>query len=455
MPMGNLKAPDVDLIDYMRARYGYHFVKKGSAVKGPCPWDNEHHSGERNPNFRIWPDGQSWFCHCDGEGGRLWDLVAKDEGLPEFGAPGFDETIRFVCDVMNIEPEVVEDYTPDVTDRIRAVYRRIAQMLVPIELSDDNHHFQRGPNGAVYYRGLDVHSLRQRGIGMIPSGGLDSLYDEFGQSILDRAGLLIGSNQRLDWLQEGVVFVRKSHYGSPVAIAVRRYSEFTGYEITEGKYFKNKNHPAFSSGKYLFGYHQAQRAISKDASRLYIVEGEFDQVALSERGITNVVATGNGQLTEDHADVLRELDCEIFIVTDSDANGAGLSNSVRMAKRFWDLDFKFLRLPGTGVDPDDFVQENGTEAFEKLPYLTRLQMCMLGEKLDGDWTWRFKEQMTDQYMQWIVKNPSGYDERHINFIARLSGQSVSYLQSWLFWARNQSTLQTLQQSNRPVQVNVS
>ena len=55
------------------------------------PWPNEHAHGDANPSFSVFDEGRRWKDFATGEGGDVFDLVAKARGCDIAGAIRFAE----------------------------------------------------------------------------------------------------------------------------------------------------------------------------------------------------------------------------------------------------------------------------------------------------------------------------------------------------------------------------
>jgi DNA primase len=95
------------------------------------------------------------------------------------------------------------------------------------------------------------------------------------------------------------------------------------------------------------------------------VEGYFDLVALHNKSIHHVVAPLGTALTLHHVRMLSRLAPQAVLVFDGDE--AGMRAALRSLEFFLreKLPVRFLPLP-EGMDPDDFIKQEGKEAFMQL-----------------------------------------------------------------------------------------
>ncbi|MHB1100474.1 MAG: DNA primase, partial [Burkholderiales bacterium] len=123
--------------------------------------------------------------------------------------------------------------------------------------------------------------------------------------------------------------------------------------------------PLFEKGRELYGLFQARRAI-QDASKVLVVEGYMDVVALAQNGIHYAVATLGTATTPIHVQKLMRQSDHVFFCFDGDNAGRraawrALENSLSQLSDGKDISFLFLP---QGEDPDSFVRSRGREAFE-------------------------------------------------------------------------------------------
>lgn len=114
----------------------------------------------------------------------------------------------------------------------------------------------------------------------------------------------------------------------------------------------------------------------KREKQLILVEGLPDAAYVPSLGVKNMVATGQGELSSKHIEGLKIYEVEsIIIVFDNDTkDNKGEIGSIEKAKKAADLleknGIKSFILPphllSPFKDPDEYVQANGHEAFNKL-----------------------------------------------------------------------------------------
>ena len=123
----------------------------------------------------------------------------------------------------------------------------------------------------------------------------------------------------------------------------------------------------FEKGHELYGLYQAQKAI-RASQMVVVVEGYMDVVALAQHGVEYAVATLGTATTPFHVQKLLRLSEQVVYCFDGDLAGQraawrALENSLPHLVDGKRIGFLFLPKEH---DPDSYVREHGTEAFELL-----------------------------------------------------------------------------------------
>ena len=116
--------------------------------------------------------------------------------------------------------------------------------------------------------------------------------------------------------------------------------------------------------KHLFNLDKAKNEIRK-ANLVYIVEGYFDAIILSQQGIKNVVATCGTALSEHHLALLYRYCENIVLMLDGD--NAGMLASEKMLEKIKSNEMTGYRLVlPDNYDPDIFILEFGLDVFNQI-----------------------------------------------------------------------------------------
>lgn len=123
----------------------------------------------------------------------------------------------------------------------------------------------------------------------------------------------------------------KDAYGHVVAIVGRTL--LSDAERKEKRISKYKN-TVFTKGNYIFGLHENKEYIL-DADMVYVVEGQFDVIKASEKGMRNIVALGNSNMTAYQLAVITRYTNNIILLLDNDE--AGEKGRKRIMDKFGQL----------------------------------------------------------------------------------------------------------------------
>ena len=327
-----------------------HLRKAGANYAACCPFHNE-----KTPSFTVSPTKQFYHCFGCGAHGTAIGFLMEYSGL------GFVDAIKDLAGRVGLQVPDDESRPHDgpklhaLTDIMSRAARYYYEQL------------KRSETAIAYLRkrGVSGEIAQKFGIGYAPDGwqNLASAFDDYTISELQQAGLVIRNEQgRLyDRFRDRVMFPIMNQKGEIIAFGGRVLGE------GEPKYLNSPETPLFEKGREVFGLPQARSAL-RDKDTAIVVEGYMDVVALAQHGVGNAVATLGTATTATHVQkLLRQVDRIVFCF-DGDAAGrkAGwraLENSLEVLPEQKSIGFVFL--PET-EDPDSFVRNQGTEAFERL-----------------------------------------------------------------------------------------
>ena len=338
----------VDIIELI----GSHLPLKraGRNFRALCPF---HH--EKTPSFMVSPDKQIFHCFGCGEGGDVFRFVMKTERVE------FLDAVRSLAERSGISLPKEESFQGGKSSDTVRFYEAntLAQSYYrQCFLSKEGEAARR----YLAKRGLQEKTLEFFQVGYAPAASALLNYASkkgFSENILLRAGLVLkGEDGRLrDRFRHRILF--------PIANVKGRVLGFGGRILDQGepKYLNSPETEIYTKGRELYGLvHSGKTIREKDVAVL--VEGYLDLITLFQAGVQCVVATLGTSLTRDQARLLKRYTHTIIVVFDPDQ--AGEAASLRGLDIFLEEDFlvKIATLP-EGMDPDDFVRQNGPEAFWK------------------------------------------------------------------------------------------
>jgi DNA primase len=378
----------VDIVDVV-GRY-VQLKKGGINFMGLCPFHNE-----KSPSFTVAPTKQFYHCFGCGAHGTAIGFLMEHAGLTFPEAVG--ELAQSVGLSVPQEPSPMRGGAGGFSGGgegapypSKAVTTALSDLM---QTASDYYRKQlRGAQNAVQYlkkRGLTGEIALRFGLGYAPDGwqNLDSAFPNYRDDGLVEAGLVIvsektdaqGQQRRYDRFRERIMFPIRNVKGQVIGFGGRVL------DGGEPKYLNSPETPLFNKGSELYGLFEARLAI-RERHYVLVVEGYMDVVALAQLGFQNAVATLGTACTPIHVQkLMRQTDTVIFSF-DGDAAGR------RAARRALDAclphaadnrTIRFLFLP-TEHDPDSYVREYGTEAFqEQVERAMPLSQFMLNEVLVG------------------------------------------------------------------------
>lgn len=333
--------------------------RRGKDFVGLCPFHQE-----KTPSFHVSPARQFYHCYGCKEGGNAIDFVIKRDRVE------FIDALRTLGQMAGIEMPhyggrggVSREKTSERQQLLEACSAACA--LFEKLLADP----QRGAMARAYLeqRGFDSESIKRFQIGFAPDGWDTLLTSNVGKkfppALLQQAGLVksreSGSGY-YDTFRNRVMFPIRDESGRVIAFGGR---VMPGSE-DPAKYLNSPETPLFSKSRSIFGLDLARQKIVE--SRIVaVVEGYTDVVMAHQFGATNVVSILGTAMTEQHVTILRRFADRIVLLFDADT--AGDTAVARAVELFLTqpVEIGIASMPDD-VDPDEFLLENGTEAFEKL-----------------------------------------------------------------------------------------
>ncbi len=372
----------VDIVDIV----GRHVELKKAGInhKGLCPFH-----GEKSPSFIVSPSRQTYHCFGCGVHGNAIGFLMEHTGA------GFIEAVEDLAQQVGMQVPQDERSPAEIQ---RAQAQKAHQLSLTDILAKATEHYRKQLKGnarAIDYlkrRGLTGTIAARFGLGYAPEGwrALASAFASYDDPLLVEAGLVIlqddpgksaEEQRRYDRFRDRIMFPIRNVQGEVIG--------FGGRVLDKGepKYLNSPETPVFSKGRELYGLYEGRTGLRQRGYAL-VVEGYMDVVALAQHGFNNAVATLGTACTADHVHKLFRFTESVIFSFDGDAAGrraAGRALEAALPHATDTRSIKFLFLPSEH-DPDSYVRELGSEAFERcveraLP-LSRQLIDHCGEGLD-------------------------------------------------------------------------
>lgn len=342
-----------DIIDLIDARV--KLKKQGKNYHACCPFHNE-----KTPSFTV--NGEKQFYHCFGCGahGNAIDFLMNFDKLE------FVETVEELAAMHNLEIPY------EAGNGLSQIERHQRQNLY--QLMDGLNGFYQQALGQpsaqparayLEKRGLSPEIVERFAIGFAPPGW-DNALKRFGnnndhrQLLLDAGMLVRNDNGRVyDRFRERVMFPIRDKRGRVIGFGGRVLGNDTP------KYLNSPETDIFHKGRQLYGLYEAQQH-TPEPTRLLVVEGYMDVVALAQYDINYAVASLGTSTTADHIQLLFRVTSNVICCYDGDRAGRDAAwRALETALPYMSdgRQLRFMFLP-EGEDPDTLVRKEGKAAFE-------------------------------------------------------------------------------------------
>ncbi|WP_145535247.1 DNA primase [Yersinia alsatica] len=343
-----------DIVDLIDARV--KLKKQGKNYHACCPF---HH--EKTPSFTV--NGEKQFYHCFGCGahGNAVDFLMNYDRLE------FVESIEELATMHGLE--VPYEAGTGTTQIERHQRQSLYQLMESLSAFYQQSLKGQTANQAREYlkrRGLSEEIIQHFAIGFAPPGW-DNALKRFGRdgesrTALNDAGMLVTNDtgRTYDRFRERVMFPIRDKRGRVIA--------FGGRILGDGvpKYLNSPETEIFHKGRQLYGLYEAQ-VNHPNPTRLLVVEGYMDVVALAQFGIDYAVASLGTATTAEHIQLLFRATDNVICCYDGDRAGRDAAwRALETALPYLNdgRQLRFMFLPD-GEDPDTLVRKEGKDAFER------------------------------------------------------------------------------------------
>jgi DNA primase len=358
--------------------------KKGSNYFGLCPFHNE-----KSPSFSVSPAKQMYYCFGCGAGGNAITFVMEYENY------SFSEALKVLADRAGVKLPV-QEYSKEAKaqEDLRAVLLEINK------LAASYFYYQlKNPQGELGYKYLRDRQLSDETIVRFGLGYSNKTSDDlyrylkgkgYDDAILKQTGLVsIEERGTYDKFWNRVMF--------PIMDVNNRVIGFGGRVMGTGepKYLNSPETKLFDKSRNLYGLNYARLSREK---YILICEGYIDVIALHQAGFTNAVASLGTAFTVQHAQLLKRYTDKVILTYDND--GAGIKAALRAIPILKEVGVSIRVLNMQPYkDPDDFIKNLGSDAFEERIKEARNSFLFEIDVLKKDYKMDDPEQKTAFYNQ--------------------------------------------------------
>ena len=342
-----------DIVDVIDRRV--KLKKAGKNYSACCPFHQE-----KTPSFSVNPEKQFYYCFGCGAGGNALGFIMDYERVE------FREAIESLAQAAGIElPAEEADALPQI-DHQKPLYEAMEDATRVYESLLRKHPTRGRVVDYLKQRGVSGEIARDFRLGFAPEGWDNpmttlSSEEDIGHAVT--SGLLIenDSGRKYDRFRDRVIFPIVNQRGKVIAMGGRVLGD------GKPKYLNSPETPLFSKSHELYGLHHI-RKFAKNLSRIVVVEGYMDVIALAQFGIHYAVATLGTSVGKPHLEMLfRRVDQVIFCFDGDEAGRKAAFRGMEAALPMMEdgRQVKFLFLP-EGEDPDSVVRNKGPQHLEHL-----------------------------------------------------------------------------------------
>jgi DNA primase len=443
----------VDIVEVIDRRVT--LKKAGRNFKACCPFHDE-----KTPSFNVNPDKQFFHCFGCGAGGNAVGFIMDYENID------FPAAIETLASMAGLEVPREASNNPQQENRQQRVNPLYEALNFSARYYQNQLRQHSSKKQAVDYlkqRGLSGETARDFGIGYAPPGWDNLLQAARNQNELanleqhlETVGLLIKkeNGDYYDRFRDRVMFPIRDNRGRIIAFGGRVLGD------DKPKYLNSPESAIFHKQRELYGLFESRKH-NRTLSYLLMVEGYMDVVSLYQHGFNRAVATLGTASGATHLEKIFRHTSKLVVCFDGDAAGNKaaervLENALPAMRDGREICFMFLP---EGEDPDSYVLQHGTAAFEQLAETARpLEQQLLIQasaniQTDSD---AGKARACQTALPLVKTLPQGiFKHRMLAQLAEFAGVSIELLQQQLDALPQRQQRSTAHQITPPTQTSAA
>ncbi len=318
---------------------------------GLCPFHQE-----KTPSFNVHQTHQFYKCFgCDAKG-DLINFVMEIEGLT------FPEALKTLAERNGIPMPKRTEFT-NAESKFRGAL--LDMHAVAAQVFQANLKSPLGGEARAYLarRGVSPEMTEVFGLGYADPSW-QTLVRRFSDSgisaeYMESSGLVRRREEGggfYDFFRGRLMFPIHDESGKVIAFGGRAMREDDG-----PKYLNSSETPIYRKTSILYNLHRA-RAGMREHGRAVLVEGYMDVIGAYSAGVKEVVASCGTALTSLQVRTIHRHADKIVVNFDPDKAGANAAEKALQPLLDEGLRVHVLTLDG-GLDPDEFVKQNGAELY--------------------------------------------------------------------------------------------
>lgn len=331
--------------------------KSGKNLFGLCPFHEE-----KTASFSVNEEKQIFHCFSCGRGGNVFRFLMDLDNI------SFPQAVLKVADDANItiptEYQSVGESQPvdTLNGQLIDLHEQAAKLYHHILVNT-----AAGEKARAYLnqRGISDEVIEHFDIGYAPTSRL--LLPFFTEKKIDyqlmRQSGLFGEGQDgqlHDRFVDRVMFPITNQSGATIAFSGRLLQKSEDMP----KYLNSPETKIFNKRRTLFNFDVARKDARK-SQNIILFEGFMDVIAAYRAGVNNGIASMGTSLTEEQVGMIERVTSNLSICYDGDSAGQNATQrAITLVQQESNrLELSIISMPA-GVDPDEFLQQNGAEALQ-------------------------------------------------------------------------------------------
>lgn len=327
--------------------------RRGKDYVGLCPFHQE-----KSPSFTVNPSKRFFYCYGCKTGGNAIDFVMKRDRIE------FKDALRQLGEQAGLEMPKY-GVSKQKTGEKQALLDM--QSLACSFFEKLLAHPEQGATARAYLtkRQINGDSIQRFQIGYAADAWDGLLRGSVGRKFspqLIAAGGLAKPREKGD----GFYDVFRNRLMFPIRDESGRVIAFGGRVLADEqpKYLNSPETPLFSKSRCVFGLDLARQKMVETRTAV-VVEGYTDVIVAHQFGVSNVVSPLGTALTEQHVAMLRRFADRIILLFDADTAGDLAVDRAVGLFLTQPIEIAIASMPN-GLDPDEFLLQNGVEAFHAI-----------------------------------------------------------------------------------------
>lgn len=424
-----------DRLDIVELAKQYMTLRQaGRNLKAVCPLHQE-----KTPSLMVSPDKQIWHCFGCGEGGDIFTLVQKMEGLD------FYESLKLLADRAGVELKQNENIkqNKEVKDQLLEINRLAAEFYHLSLLKSQSGQMARD---YLERRGVNEEMIRRFKIGYAPDlwDALANFLQKRGWRSKDMTDAGVSVNSRrgtlIDKFRQRLMF--------PIWDGQGRVVAFTGRSLDdkqEPKYLNTATTRLYDKSRTIYAYHLAKDKI-RESREVIFCEGQMDVIACHQIGFKNTVCSSGTAATKMQLQILKRTADSLLVAFDKDEAGQNAAYKLTEMALQLGMIVKVIDM-GSFKDPDEMIRQDRTlweEAVTSAESFVSYFLRQYGRELGGV---KDKSKMADKIIPLIYMVPDEIERGHyINYLAEILGVDESFvLEKYRRWQPREEKPQQLRE----------